>query len=568
MAPVPDTPGGARAGYARWEAFKRSRLRGYARNRNDPARAGVSRMSAYLHHGMVAPTRLAREAAAVGGPGADKYLDELIVWRELAHYWCRHHAVHNRVDALPAWAQQTLREHASDARQVLDLETLARAQTGDALWDACQRSLLKHGELHNNVRMTWAKAIPGWTRDPDDAVFALFDLNDRYALDGRDPSSVAGLMWSLGLLDRPFDPPTPVLGKVRSRPLARHTERVDLPAYEAVVDRPRSARLQRVAVVGAGLAGAMCARTLADHGLEVSLFDKGRGAGGRCSTRRAEAAAFDHGAPGFTITDKRVGRYARSWRAAGRIAKWDAVSGRLSAAGFAPEEGPARFVGVPAMNRTVKHLLEGLTVQFGTRIEQVRLDEIGVTLVDAQQSTHGVFDAVVVAVPAPQAVPLLEHVRELADAMANVEVAPCWAVMAELAEPGALATPFGLAHIGDGPLATVVRNHTKPGRPPRPAWVLQGTPAWSAAHLEDAPDEVGHALWEALCDLVQLPVPERLQAHRWRYARVVRPVGVPALIDAAGRVAVCGDALLGDGVEQALLSGMAAAGRLLGRSGP
>jgi len=105
VGPVAHTRGGSTAGYARWRRFvEAGGLRRYGKVRNDALRpAGVSRMSAYLHYGMVSPFRIAREAAAEGSVGADKYLYELLVWRELAHAWCFHTELHDRVDALPGW---------------------------------------------------------------------------------------------------------------------------------------------------------------------------------------------------------------------------------------------------------------------------------------------------------------------------------------------------------------------------------------------------------------------------------------------------------------------------------
>ncbi|MEM9490139.1 MAG: deoxyribodipyrimidine photo-lyase, partial [Myxococcota bacterium] len=137
VAPVPDSRGGSRAGYQRWAAFAAERLRSYHRRRNDPNADGVSRMSAYLHYGHVSPQRLADEAAQRGGPGADKYLDELLVWRELAYHYCFHQPDHERVDALPHWAVSGMEARRSDPRPaLLSWESLARGRTGDPLWDA------------------------------------------------------------------------------------------------------------------------------------------------------------------------------------------------------------------------------------------------------------------------------------------------------------------------------------------------------------------------------------------------------------------------------------------------
>ncbi len=259
IGPVPDTIGGSVAGYARWSAFKQQVLTTYDRKRNDALIHGVSRMSPYLHDGMVSPQRIAREAAAAKSSGAEKYLDELLIWRELAYAFCFYRSDHGRVSALPDWARATLADHASDRRPaLLSWETMARGRTGDLLWDAAQRSLLMHGELHNNVRMTWGKAILNWTPDGKTALARMIDLNHRYALDGRDPASYGGILWCLGQFDRPFSPPRPIFGTVRDRSTKQHAERLDPTAYMRKSTRPLCQPMPRVAVVGAGISGLVC----------------------------------------------------------------------------------------------------------------------------------------------------------------------------------------------------------------------------------------------------------------------------------------------------------------------
>ena len=245
VGPVPDTVGGSIAGYSRWNSFKKSGLHRYAKDRNDALISGVSRMSAYLHYGMVSSLRIAREAADIGGEGAEKYLDELLIWRELAYVFCFYREDHDRLDAIPKWARESLSSHEADPRtQLPSWETLARGRTNVSLWDAAQRSLLVHGELHNNVRMTWGKAFLGWTPDAESAWRLMTDLNHRYALGGRDPASYGGLLWCLGQFDRPFKPPQPIYGTVRPRPVEAHAQRLEPTAYAERCTGPMSTRCQ------------------------------------------------------------------------------------------------------------------------------------------------------------------------------------------------------------------------------------------------------------------------------------------------------------------------------------
>lgn len=569
IGPVPHTAGGSRAGYTRWEAFKARGLRRYADDRNDALRDGASRMSAYLHYGMVSPLRVAREAAAVGGPGAEKYLDELLVWRELAYAFCRFRPDHESPAAVPKWAAETLRRHEADPRPALhDWETLARGRTGDPLWDAAQRSLVAHGELHNNVRMTWGKAFLGWTPTAADALRLSVDLNHRYALDGRDPASYGGLLWCLGQFDRPHAPERPVFGTVRTRPTEEHAARLDPDEYLAKASRPWRTPMPRVAVVGAGVSGLTCARTLADHGFPVAVFDKGRGPGGRVSTRRAEPGlSFDHGAQYFTARDPHFVRFVHSWQEQGVVAEWGGRVVRLEAGAVADTSPQPRFVGVPGMSAVAGHLAADLAVRRETRV--TTLSHTGGTweLADEGGARYGPFEFLVVTVPAPQAAELIGPHRFVAD-LASVAMCPCWAALAAFDQR--LDVPWDGAFVHGSPLSWVCRNSSKPGRPAGPeCWVLHAGPEWSAAHLEETPSAVAARLLAALAGAtgVAPPPPAHLSAHRWRYSLGSDAAERRALFDPATGLAVCGDWLAGGRVEGAFLAGAAAAGHVLRQVG-
>jgi len=223
VCPVSHTRGGSAAGYDRWTAWlSRGGLRTYAQRRNNSLDVhGVSRMSAYLNTGMVSPIRLAREVAITSGAGKSKFLFEFLTWRGLAYAHCYHFpmpATGATMTQLPAWAQETLRRHSADTRRVVPLEQLAKGHSGNPAWDGMQRYLVETGELHNNARMGWGKAIVSWCSSPEEALRALEGLNNRFALDGHAPPSYGGLLGCLGLFEGPGKAETRVLGRIGYRP--------------------------------------------------------------------------------------------------------------------------------------------------------------------------------------------------------------------------------------------------------------------------------------------------------------------------------------------------------------
>ncbi len=573
VPPVPHTRGGATAAEERWDDFVSDGLRTYDKRRNNPtAENGVSRMSPYLHHGHISPFTVARDAAHQASSGSEKFLDELLIWRELAFNLCLHNDDVESVSILPDWARTTLLEHQPDERpSVYDWESLARSETDDPLWNAAQQSLLIHGELHNNVRMTWGKAVLSWTRSPQEALAMLIDLNHRYALDGSDPNSYGGILWCLGLLDRPFFPEKPILGTVRPRSSARHAKRVDMPLYTRMVSRPARGTSLRIGVVGAGPAGLMAARTLADQGMQVEVFDKGRGPGGRTSTRLFDGGSADHGAPFFRFTDERLKPFAQAWARQGLIRRFE---GR-----FHPESDAQDFdnqwTAVPGMHALAKHLASDLNVTTSTRIERIQRDQDVWHLTDVDGNAHGPFDQVVLAVPARQAAAMLSGVSPmLLRDLTSVDMAPVWTTILAFDSP--LEITWDAASRIAEPLDLVIRDTVKPERTGTDTWLLHASQDWSIAYLERDAEAVGQEMIAVFQDAIgrSIPAPTYKRTHRWRFGRTVRGAATECLHDADIGLSACGDwATCGRdeearmcGVETALLSGIAAAGRILGAS--
>ena len=319
---------------------------------------------------------------------------------------------------------------------------------------------------------------------------------------------------------------------------------------------------KNVAIVGAGLAGVTCARRLVQAGHAVRVFEKSRAAGGRMATRRGEEAAWDHGAQYFTVSEEGFGGLVAEARAAGQVASW------------APrwpggeQEQRELWVGVPGIASLPRWIAASLDVRMASRIVGLERDGEGWTLKDDAGGQHGPFDAVALAMPAPQALALVGERADLARRLAAVEMAPCWAVM--VAFDRRLEAPLDAEWSPDPVLPWFARNSAKPRRSGLDAWVLHADAGWSRDHLEADATAVSRALLARFAERIVLPLPPVAvaEAHRWRYARVTQPLGEPCLFDAADGLGLCGDWCLDARVEAAWQSGDALGRRLLAWASP
>ena len=217
------------------DRFLRSRLKGYATQRNKPDLDGTSQLSPYLHFGQIGAHTVALAVQKADAPAEDRkaYLEELIVRRELAINFVRFNANYESFDACEPWADVTHRKHGRDPRRYLYSERqLENAETHDPLWNAAQKQMVLTGWMHGYLRMYWAKKILEWTKSPQAAYQIAARLNDRYELDGRDPNGYAGIAWAIvGKHDRAWGPERPVYGKVRYMSYASTSRKFNSKAY-------------------------------------------------------------------------------------------------------------------------------------------------------------------------------------------------------------------------------------------------------------------------------------------------------------------------------------------------
>jgi len=336
---------------------------------------------------------------------------------------------------------------------------------------------------------------------------------------------------------------------------------------------------KHIAVIGAGIAGLACARTLARGGHQVTLLERDAKPGGRMGSCDTPFGSFDHGSQYFTVRDPRFEQALAVSNGVHRPWSANAVRvldphGRVAEAALPARE--SHWVAVPTMDALAANWAQALAasgqVQLGTRVTRIERDsldpqrwQLQTSGADDSSHVYSGFDHVLLAIPAAQASGLLGQTAAampLAEQIEKVEVAPCWTMM--LAFPQAVQPT--LPHLGpqwNAALSThhriawLARESSKPRRATVERWTVQASPAWSQEHLEDDAPRVQAKLLKAFAEITGIYAePAYAQMHRWRWARTQTPLGKSHLWDSRAGLGVCGDWCLGHRVEDAFVSGL------------
>jgi hypothetical protein len=336
---------------------------------------------------------------------------------------------------------------------------------------------------------------------------------------------------------------------------------------------------QHFAIIGAGMAGITCARTLVQAGHQVTIFEKSHSPSGRMATRSSAFGSFDHGAQYFTARDE---RFLQALQTTPNLSKrWSANSvqvldelGHVTAPGLPSHD--AHWVAVPGMKSLVsgwaEPLLAANRIELQTRVTRIEPDavkpkqwQLRTEGLDGTQHVFSGFDGVLMAIPSVQAHSLLqtsEQAKPWVKQLEQVKVAPCWTLMLafpQAMQPGlsALGPQWNAARSTHHRIAWLARESSKPKREPIERWTIQASPAWSQEHIHDDAPRVEAKLLKAFSEVTGIRAePAHVDSQRWLYAKTVQPLGKSHLWDAKKGLGVCGDWCLGHRVEDAFVSGL------------
>ena len=329
-----------------------------------------------------------------------------------------------------------------------------------------------------------------------------------------------------------------------------------------------------IAIIGAGISGLACATALNTAGYRVTTFEKSRGVSGRLGTRVTDNWQCDHGAQYFTASNTEFALEVQRWQQAGVAALWQPSLQMFDGDKFSQKSSTKnRYIGVPTNSAPAKFLAQSLNIQTNVTVDKIERQDNSWQLSSVEHGLNPqLFDALILAIPAPQAQILLNQCApNLATIAASVKMRGCWTLMCQFNNQ--LNLPFDGLFINNNLLSWVARDGAKQGRasPAKAStsqinqtetWVLHANSEWSETHIEDAPDVVANLMLSAFIQLGG-EKPATFTAHRWRYADCLAYLNIACAWDANLQLGLCGDWLNGGKVQGAWLSGLLLAQKIL-----
>jgi renalase len=311
-----------------------------------------------------------------------------------------------------------------------------------------------------------------------------------------------------------------------------------------------------IAIVGAGLAGLSCAVRLTELGHHVELFEKSRGAAGRMSTKRGEGWTADHGAQYFTARDPLFIEQVKKWQADQIVALWTPEIKVFEAGQWTTYQSQdRRYVGVPAMNTPAKELAKGLVLHTSQTIDALSRQEGQWFLHSAETGDIAKgFDALILAIPGPQAFALAQHLDPNIQAIAGQSnMKGCWTLMARFQNKPKVS--FEAAFVNQEIISWIARNSSKPQRTGQESWTIQANPLWSQEFIELNKEDVTERMLECAKKLGLDCTEAEISIHRWRYASGATTPAMCFYTNPTLKLSLCGDWLNGGRIEGAWLSG-------------
>ena len=312
----------------------------------------------------------------------------------------------------------------------------------------------------------------------------------------------------------------------------------------------------KIVVIGAGISGCVCAYLLSKAGHKVTLIEKGRGVGGRMSTRRMNGARIDHGAQFFTVRDSRMEKLLELWKLRGVVIPWyDRIAGRPDL----PRN--VRYRGVSGMTGPAKILSEIFSFEKEFFVESIYFNQGWQVNERGGENRILSADHLVLTMPAPQIVELFTRSQfeldsEVMDKLNGVKYTRCLALLATLDQASCLSSPGTVTH----PVSEIdwISDNQIKGISDFPACTVHASNAYSQKFWDKSDNDRCPFLIKTAEEILNAKITD-WSCHRWGFAKPLVTFGANQFTSSQNCISLAGDSFGGERIENAAMSGWDAA---------
>jgi renalase len=302
----------------------------------------------------------------------------------------------------------------------------------------------------------------------------------------------------------------------------------------------------KVAVVGAGMTGCLLANFLNSVNIDVNIFEKSRGCGGRASTKQTDWGQCDLGATIVPAQKENFIDFMQGLCDQDIVSKWpkEIFVSQQNTGNPPPLENfisdREHFVFNGKMNAACRQWIKNANLHTNSLIGQIRYLAGKGWQIKSNDVWHPeLFDKIVLTAPWPQSKALIEQ-SELPIKLPDLSQSwtSCWSIALKLEQ--LIASEVDLVYLKDQSIQTLVRDSGKPLRPQvltpeseskNEIWVAQLTNNLSDELGKQGKEKAISIATKGLCELFDLPDKSvsNTYAHYWRYARPrsgQKPLGI------------------------------------------
>ena len=324
--------------------------------------------------------------------------------------------------------------------------------------------------------------------------------------------------------------------------------------------------MKNVAVIGAGITGITLANLLQKK-VNLTVFEKSRGVGGRMATRRAEPYQFNHGAQYFKIENKEFKNFLQPLIQNKIIKHLEANHIEIlnkEVIKRTKTYNKIYYTPVSKMNSVVKYLINNnFFIKLLCKIDKTIKENDKWFIIDSDKASYGPYDWLFITIPPNQALEILYNNFKFLDIIKKIKMRSCYSLM--LGFEKIKEFDFDTALFLDEDVQWLSIRKKIIENKKYYNLLINSSYNFAEKNVNGSKDKISDYLIKQVSDIIKYELNnyEHKALHFWKYAMSEKNNNLGSLLDENLKVIVCGDWCMNGKVEGGFLSARDATSKLL-----